>query len=103
MALFVFFLLQLTCHLLRIQPLSDQRIVFFIVLLGPLRQDLYLCGLLLLVTDAYHEVIKLYYSQSNIRLWHTQEHADHKGKDKKWEELIDWQRDEDEFIGLFET
>ena len=66
MALFVFFLLQLTCHLLRIQPLSDQRIVFFIVFVGPLGQDLYLCRLLLLVTDAYHEVIKLYYGQSNI-------------------------------------
>lgn len=71
MALFIFFLLETTGDLLRIEPLGDELVVFLVVLLRPLRQYLYLGRLLLLVADADHQELQVILCSNNFIQVHT--------------------------------
>jgi len=94
MALFVFFLLETTRHLLRIEPLGDELIVFLVVLLRPLCQNFNLGRLLLLVADAYHQELQVILCSNNF----IQAQAP-QGQINRDRQLLIWQRSYEAVLG----
>jgi hypothetical protein len=94
MALFVFFLLETTRHLLRIEPLGDELVVFLVVLLRPLCQNFNLGRLLLLVADAYHQELQVILCSNNFIQAQTP-----KGQINRDRQLLIWQRSYEAVLG----
>ncbi len=94
MALFVFFLLETTRHLLRIEPLGDELVVFLVVLLRPLCQNFNLGRLLLLVADAYHQELQVILCSNNFIQAQTPQ-----GQINRDRQLLIWQRSYEAVLG----